>query len=415
MFNKILSTISSRVIGAFASLIVLFLSTHYLGQSGRGEMAIFILGIAMVNLIHNIISGSAITYLIPNHSGKSLFLISILWNLLISLAVSPILIYFDLFPKEFLWELVLLSFLQGGNSFFLNYLLGREEIFKQNLLEIIRAVVNAVSFAIILMHLENQTIYSVVLSCFTAFGITFLVGLIINVKSILSDKRKMALGDSTKNLFRYGSLMQMNNISQMINYRFCYYVIEKKFGLDVLGIFSVVTNLAEMIWILCKSISNVFYSRIVNLKSKEEKINLTISMSHFSWIITLPAIVVLIFIPESIYQWAFGKDFVNFQPILIAMAPGVLSLSFFTILNHYFSGTGQNTTNIVGSIIGNIVTIYAATYFIPIYKNVGGGIATSLGYVVMLIFWIVVFSSRNKLKLNWLFPNVNKIKSNFKQ
>lgn len=414
MLLKIIETIFSKGISALCNFLILLISTHYLGATGRGEMAILVLGIALVGILQSIASGAVITYLIPRFSAKKLIFVATTWNALLALLLAPILVFFDLFPTTYLYHLMGLSFLVSSIALIQCSLLGKERIRQQNLLEILKAASTVLGMGFFIIWKNEPSIDSVVAALFLAYSFTLAIALRYLAPILReTDSKKNDLKTVTWNVLKIGSQMQLNNISQLINYRFCFYLIEKTHGLAALGVFSVATSLAEMVWIICKSVSNIHYSKTVNVIDKQTHIQLTTQLTKLSFILTLPILTVLLVIPDSIHQWIFGLEFNQFQSVLWTMAPGIVFLAIFTILNHHFSGIGRNLINLSGSLIGNLATVVVGFLAVPSLGNYGGGIATSAGYLVMLLFWIWKFNQINNLKYNWLIIKPTEIKSIF--
>lgn len=414
MFRKIVETILSKGFTALCNLFTLLITAKYLGAHGRGEMAIFVLGVSIVGIIQNIFSGSILTYLTPNYPIRNLIVLSSMWNILISCTTPFILVYFDLFPAIYIYDLVNLSLILGSITLLQNILLGLEAINKQNIIEITKAFTSTLFLLVFIVIFRFYSIQSVIDALYWSYAITLGVAVICIA---LHPRRTNNTLFSTRKLvhyfFSFGTQMQLNNISQMINYRFCYYLIEKKIGLSALGIFSVTTSLIEVVWIICKSISAIHYSKSVNLNNTNQRVRLTQQLSKMSLLLTFPAILVLLIIPNDVFSWLFGKDFTNFKPLFISLAPGALLLAVFTLFNHHFSGIGKNMINLKASIVGNIITICVGIATIDSIGMLAGGIATSLGYSGMFIYLLIQFNRMYQLPLNWLRISGREVKTIF--
>lgn len=414
MFRKILETIFSKGFTAVCNLLILLITAKYLGAYGRGEMAVIVLGITIVGIFQNIFSGAVLTYLVPRFQLIRLLATASLWNLLMAFILPFILVYSGLFPEHYHFDLIVLSFILGSISLIQSSLLGLEEINRQNLIEITKAFssVTAMVFLIVLQkkHFTGAVIesfywsYSVTL----ALAVLFLLPKIAREKSTESEHRSFLT-----TFFKIGFQMQLNNISQMINYRFCYYLIEKTLGLAALGIFSVATSLVEIIWIICKSISSIHYSKSVNLKSAEKQILLTQRLSKMSLILTVPSVLILLLLPNDLFSWILGKSFGDFKPLFLSLAPGVLFLAVFTIFNHHFSGVEKNMINVKASLLGNIITVTTGFLTIQHFGILAGGIATSAAYFGMFLYLFRQFNKMYGLSFSWFSFSKQEIKSAF--
>lgn len=415
MLYKIIETIVTKGFTSFCNLLILLMTTNYLGAEGRGEMAIVVLGISIVAIFQNIFSGSAITYFSPKFKAKKLIFIAAAWNLIVSFCFPFLLIFLDLFPENYKWDLFFLSLFVGGIAITQNLLLGKEAVKKQNIIEIFKAASTVVCLLITFVLLKNHTLQSVIYSLYGSY-ITALIAGTFLLRSELKKEKEKTFPSTLPvfpQFFLIGLQMQLTNISQLINYRFCFYLVEKKLGLSALGIFSVATSLIEMVWIVCKSISSVHYSKFVNLRNKTQRVLLTQKLSRVTFVLTLFLLIILLFIPNGLFGWVFGKEFDNLRLLLLSMTPGALALAVYTIINHHFSGIRKHTINLMASVLGNIFTILAGIFFVSQFGIIGAGITTSIGYFVMFIFIFYKFNQLYNLSFLWFSFHPKTVKSSF--
>ena len=109
MFRKIISTIFARVLLAGLAFFLSILTTQYLGPHGRGDVSLFVLNLAIVQLLNNFIGGSYLVYLIPRRNFMQLFILSYAWSLMVSVVVPVVLVFFDLLDKGQFIHLVIIS------------------------------------------------------------------------------------------------------------------------------------------------------------------------------------------------------------------------------------------------------------------------------------------------------------------
>jgi O-antigen/teichoic acid export membrane protein len=244
-----------------------------------------------------------------------------------------------------------------------------------------------------------------------SYIVPFVIGFYWLIPFFKAKKQETNLRLIVVDSLKYGFQIQLNNISQMINYRFSFFLIEKLKGKAELGVFSVALSLSEAIWIICKSIATFQYSKLVNTTDRTEQKRITLLSLHLSFYATLPLIVLLLLLPDSFFNLLFGKDFDSLKIILLALSLGILELSYFTIINHYFTGIGKNKINVIGSIIGNTVTIFACSFLIPILGSFGAGLATSLTYLFMLIYLVLQFKKESQVSILELLPSLLSIRT----
>ncbi|HRP51996.1 MAG TPA: polysaccharide biosynthesis C-terminal domain-containing protein [Fluviicola sp.] len=400
MLFKIIQTVFSKGISSFFNLLSILIVTNYLGASGRGEMVILLLALTMVGVFQSVLSGAALTYMVPRYPIDFLTQVTTAWIVLSSISISVVLGVFYLFPLHDLMHLIFLSIFSGLIGFHQNLLLGFEKITQQNVIEIIKAISLTGALLVSILIFKLSLVYVFIVSYYISFGITFLVSFTFCLP-YFSKSLLFVRINKTDLLFYFkiGMQMQINNIIQMLNYRFCFYLIEKKIGVSALGIFSVATSIMETIWIFCKSVSIVYYSKSVNLGQLNKNIQLTLKLSFLNMIITLLTIGIVFLLPNSFYLHIFGDDFYAIKSLFISLFPGVLFLACFTIFNYHFSSINKNAINIYGSLIGAVLIVLVSFLFIDTMGMHAAGMATSIGYFGMTCYLIARFFNMYNLKV----------------
>ncbi|MEJ6582468.1 MAG: polysaccharide biosynthesis C-terminal domain-containing protein [Crocinitomicaceae bacterium] len=412
MLLKILSTVFSKVFTAGIGFIVVIITARALGAAVRGDIALLLLNISIIGLFQGIFNGSVLVYLTPKFSFLKLFIATNLFSFALAVGLPFVMVFFRILESNQLNELILLSSVQGLLTTSQSLLLGKDKIQYFNLLEIIKSTILFLSILFFFWGMNNISLEAVMHSYLLSYSIPLIISLFqlipyINDTAPSNSEQKSIL----KSFFKYGFEIQINNISHMINYRFCFYIIEKWKGKDALGIFSIALSLCELVWIIAKSISTFQYSKIVNTRDPEVHRKLTIHSIQLSFIATIPLLLTLLVLPDAVYTFVFGKEFSSIKTVLYFLSLGILSLSIFTIINHYFSGIGENKPNIISSFIGNVIVVSLCLTLIPIWGNIGAGIATSITYFVILSYIVYRFLKQTNSQLKELIPTSASIKS----
>jgi len=412
MLLKILSTVFSKVFTAGIGFIVVIITARALGAAVRGDIALLLLNISIIGLFQGIFNGSVLIYLTPKFSFIKLFFLTNLLSLIFAIGLPYLMVALKLLEVGQVNTLVVLTALQGLLTTSQSLLLGKEKIQQFNLLEIIKSSVLLISIIYFFWSMNDISLESVIYG----YALSYIIPLVFSFFHILKYFKSEPIENKEEksmlsSLLKYGFEIQINNISHMINYRFCFYIIEKWKGKDALGIFSIALSLCEVIWIIAKSISTFQYSKIVNTTDAESQRKLTIHSLQLSLLATIPPLAVLLVLPNSLFAFIFGEEFGSIRTVLFSLSLGVIFLSIFTIINHYFSGIGKNKPNIIGSFIGNIVVISSCLMLIPIWGNIGAGIATSVTFLVILAYIVYRFMRHTKTTFTELIPSRSSVKS----
>ena len=153
VLRSIFNTASLKLASNFIMLAVLWLTVKFLGDIGRGEIAIFTANLALVILINGFIGSSVIVYLTPRTNFYNLLIPAYIWAA-ISSVFSPMLLqllftfsadYYKLDIKGlnlqntgYYYLLVICSFLGSLFEYHYMVLLGKQKILSANLLNFIR-------------------------------------------------------------------------------------------------------------------------------------------------------------------------------------------------------------------------------------------------------------------------------------
>ncbi|MCB0793748.1 MAG: polysaccharide biosynthesis C-terminal domain-containing protein, partial [Flavobacteriales bacterium] len=208
-------------------------------------------------------------------------------------------------------------------------------------------------------------------------------------------------------MLRQGGLIQAANLLQLLNYRLAYYLIEYYQGLSALGVYSVGTQLSESAWIAPKSIGTVLYTRVSNASDGDGARRLTLTSAKVAVILAGVVVVFVLLVPDTLYQVLFGREIQGIAPIVLLLAPGILSMAVSQAFSHYFSGTGANQHNLIGSGIGVIITVLVGTWAIPIYGLAGAAATASLAYASNVTYQTVVFLRTTRSDLSDLLPSAS--------
>jgi len=109
MLKKVIGTFGSRVLCTFITLGIVIINSHVFGSEGLGTIGLFILGITILQNLTSFVGGPSLVYMLPRNDNFQLIFLSYIFNLLINIVGSILLVVFHLIEKEFLWQLLFAS------------------------------------------------------------------------------------------------------------------------------------------------------------------------------------------------------------------------------------------------------------------------------------------------------------------
>jgi O-antigen/teichoic acid export membrane protein len=391
VLKKIAGTAFTRFLNAGLSLAIVAVAYRVFGAEAYGTVILVILGITFIQLVNNFVGGSVLVYLVPRFNVLNLFILSYVWAAVVAVAGSGLLHVLALIPAEFFFETMLLSLLFSWASVNMMILLGKENIRMYNLLSILQPLGILTGILIFAVLLKKSSPIHYIYALFFAYLISLVAGL-LSVKRFLRKVELHKIGKPLRSVFKLGGMMQMANIAQFFNYRLSFYLLERFYDASVLGRFAVAVQLAEGMWLIAKSLALVQYSRIANMADDTAYAKrVTLMFLKFTVVATLAMLAVLLLLPLSFFELAFGRDVAHLKPAILFLSPGILVLAAGMILSHYFSGTGRPHYNTIASLIGLVVVFLAGMALIPLMGINGAGLTASISYLTIFIYQMYWF------------------------
>ena len=402
MIKQVTGTIASRVFVTAMNLLVMVLAGHSLGAEGLGVISLIVLGITLVMLPANLIGGGALVYLVPRARLWQLLKPAYAWAVLSTVCCFIFLRVFPLVPVGYEKHVCVLAFLQAVYSIHLGVILGQQRIGRHNFITAMHAGMLLVSFAALLWPKGPVSAMDYVYASYAAFILSAVLGA-INIR--WKDPPFAEEPKVLRTLLRQGMLVQGANGLQLLNYRLAYWIIQRFQGTAALGLYSVCNQLSESAWIAPRSLGLVLLSRVSNIADREHQRTLTLITAKVAVCIAIAVVLLLAIVPDVIFRMAFGKEISGLHPIMLLLAPGIVAMAASQAFSHYFSGTGQNKHNLIGSGAGMVVSVVIGFWLVPRMGLSGAAITASLAYSASLIYQVTVFLDRTRSSMRDLLPN----------
>lgn len=393
MIKNIIQTLFTKGFVAIINFLILIVSAKYLGVNTRGEISLFVLNIANIQIVNEIYTGYSLVYFIPKFSLKKLYLNGVVWTLLAT-SVSNILFFIlNKAISGYEWDMFFLSVLVILNTFNMVILLARENVKLYNLLSILQPLLLVCGIAFFVLAKQDLTFKAYVIPLYISFAVSFSISTFRVIRYVLAEKDKTAF--SLKSVFENGFFCQLAGWFHVQVNRFSWYI----FGSSALvGMYSAASSLIESVWIISSGITPIILSKISNSGDTSFNRAITITLAKAAFVLSCVAIVVLWFIPTELFTYLLGKDFSGTKHIMLCLSPGILCISFSTVISHYFSGLGKLRFIAGCNFAGFVCAIALAPYLIGRYNLTGAAIAANVGYFVSSLGLFIGFIVKNKLK-----------------
>ncbi len=399
MIKNILGTTGTRILNAIINLVILILLTNEVGSKGFGVIVIIIIAITIIQLLVDLVAGSAVIYFSSRTDLIKLLVPSYIWIIIVIgssglifnfLEVYYYEIYNLIVPPSYKLDILALALLNALMLTNYNLLLGKKRIGIYNIIFTIQILTLFFSLIYQLYIVGNLSINAWVFSVYCAYSIGFILSFIAVITKIgkLSLKGCLTI---VKQVLYFGFVTQLANILHIANKRISFYFLKMFTGLSAVGIYGAGTQLTEGLRLIGQSVSLVQFSEIANTNNTEFAKQITIKLMKFSVLLTTFAVIILLIIPSNIYSYIFGSDFSNLKFVIIALSPGVIALSANTIFSHYFGGLGRPSISLWANGIGFIITLIFAIILIPTFGYIGAAATASASYISSVIYQFFVF------------------------
>ena len=420
MLKKIFGTFGTRVLNAICNFVTLWFGTHYLGAEAWGVGGIVLLDVSLLLIGVEFLAGSGLIYFTPRKSYRTLFRISYIWSALIVAFYALLMYLFSFIPEsfghhftrffgesaEFIPEgyhglVLLLVFVYSLHNFNLTTMLGKERVGTNNILFIIQFMTQMCSMLVYIFVFDIRDANAFVYSFLTGYIVSYICGL-TQIWPYLKDPVEDSLWDTIKEMFKFGTIIQLSTLVTMLNRRLSFLIIKGFWGDAKVGVYNAASQVSEAPKMIGQSIAMVQFSKISNLTDNDLAARITVQLLKTATILTAICIFIVCVIPTSVYSWLFTSNFAEMRVVMIALGPGVVFMAANMVFSHYFSGMNMPKHNLYGALVGLAVTIPSLYLLIPPLGMVGAGISASLTNLAIIVYQWVIFKRINKISVKEL-------------
>ena len=412
MLKKIVGTAGTRILNALVNLAILFLITNHIGKEGLGAIGLILLDVGIIQLVIDLVAGSALIYYASREATGKLLVPAYLWIAIVNVLFYFIfqllklhfpVVYSTVIPENAELTIIGLAVINALMLTHYNLLLGHEKIKVYNTVFTTQILVILIAFLVHIFYLKDKTFDSFVNSLYTGYSVAALFSFI----AVLGISRSWSVRNwpvTTRKVVKYGIVTQIANVLHIGNKRFSYYIIKRFAGLPPLGIYTAGVQLTEGLRLIGQSISIVQFARLSNTTDKKYAAQLTIKLMKFTVLLTFAAVLLLVVLPENFYTWMFSKAFTGVKPVILILSPGVIALAANAIFSHYFSGLGNPKVNLWSNVVGFVFTLVLAFSLIPLFGINGAAATASVSYISTVIYQYIIFKKQTGTRFGQWLP-----------
>jgi O-antigen/teichoic acid export membrane protein len=412
MIKKIIETIATRYLVAFLNLILIFINAKVLGKSGVGLAGVIYASANIACIFNSVLCGNTIVYFMNRYPVRYVFWPAYGWAFVGSAVAYGIMSLFGIIPEGYGLAVYGLAVLLSLVAVHLRVLLGKDRIVSFNITFMLQG--GLLFFVLLFIYYVTgwQNVSGYLSGLFLANGVAWLVSLVLLILLFpaKTGEAKTASKPVMKivgEMFVYGLWSSADNLAEGLTARLNYFLLQRLGGYAQVGMLDAGTKISESVWHISRSVSHISYSETARLSDPEAQRQLTLRFFKWTYCALLVVVTIIWFIPEWVYtDYLFTTEFQGVRRVIRGLAVGVVALGSNTILSHYFIGTGKVKYSTCCSCVGLLVLVVAGYFLIPVYGEFGAAVSTSIAFMAMLLFSLVIFIRQTHTPWREWFPSL---------
>jgi O-antigen/teichoic acid export membrane protein len=230
---------------------------------------------------------------------------------------------------------------------------------------------------------------------------SFILAFPVSLTAVLSVLKKEIRGKefSLRPVLAYGLLCQAGVLLYLLSNKYSFYLLESN---KQVGLYGTACSLMESVLVIANGISPVLMARIANSNEGTKNASATLTLSKLSTLLSILAITVMSVIPNEIYIRVLGQGYTEVKHFMMLYAPGIIVMSFISILNNYFSAVGKLKFVLYSNLIGFFVSLILSHTLIPVYGINGAAWSAVSAYTVTAACIIFIFLKQNRISVKAL-------------
>ncbi|MES2565227.1 MAG: polysaccharide biosynthesis C-terminal domain-containing protein [Bacteroidota bacterium] len=400
MLRNIISTLFTKGFVAFINLAILLVSCKQLGSDIRGQISLLIFNIAIIQIINEIYTGYVLVYFIPKSSLKRIYSFGIIWTacctVICAMVMYVLFRLFDIGAGEYWIHMVILSFIIILHSLHMVIILAKENIRAYNFLNFFQPAALLITLLIMILYFEEKTASTYIVALYVSFLIAIVISAIQMITVFKKNDTYALKSFEPKKIIEKGFYNQLANLCHILSNRYNFYLLGNTI---LVGIYSSATSLIESVWIISGSVSPIILTFIANDRDPKNNGRLTFLLAKICFLLSLFCVIILYFIPRDFFVYLLGNDFIHVKTVMLYLSPGILFISFATIISHYFAGLGKQKILLIANSCGLLTTICTSYFLISRDQLLGACYAACLSYFVATTILVAYFMKENRFSL----------------
>lgn len=397
MFKRILQSIFTRLGVSFINLVVLLISSRYLGVNSRGEISLFLFNISVLQILAEIVTGYHLVHFTKGVITNKMYGFGLLTILVISGAGNVFFYSNHKLIAGFEEEALVLTFLVLLNTFHCILLLCGGKLNWYNRLSLFQPLLFLLVMLACIFLFSDYTLSAFVHPLIFAFTISCMFSgyLLLRCSIITQSEEELNFLALVKN----GLAGQAALLLFVLGNKLSYYFLP----VAQLGLYASSCQLAESLLVPVNALLPVYFAEKLKTKSDSASpIQLQQYLGLSFWF-CLTGLVTLNLIPDSVYLLILGEGFKGIKTVLLMYSSIVPLLAIYLLLSNYYTGQGQSLFLMKNNLSAILISMILTPVLVPLLQINGAVLVAFSTYVFMVTRLYVIFIRTHQLRFFKLF------------
>ena len=297
-------------------------------------------------------------------------------------------------------ELILLAIapipFQLLNTYISGMFLGKNQIKEFNSINWLPALFTFLSTALFVFLLQFSIRGALIAEI---VGPAMMTIILLNKKKFLAHFSLKFQPKIIRDLLGLGITFAISLLIMNLNYRVDVILMDRLSNPYEVGIYSKGSVLIQYLWQIPMLLGTLVFARGVNSEDKRIFSLKVCQLMRLSVLIIFFGTIFLSLFSSFIIDLLFGSAFAESAQILIYLAPGVLLLTIFKVLNMDISGQGKPWISMQAMIPALILNVVLNIWLIPEYGAAGAALTSTISYTFASVLFIFIYSKTAHIPL----------------
>lgn len=402
-FN-IITTLLTKFILLFGGFIISIMTARFLGPTGQGIItAVFVFPLLIVSLADMGIRQSTAYFIGTNKFKLNNIIssVSFLWIITSFISVILVSLYFYFGPSnKYSWLILLLAIIFVPLNLIEQYskgiMQGRNQISTINIAQLVRLGSNFIALIILVWILDLGVLGATI--AHIVFAVSVAIYYLLKIKRY-GKLHFRPVKPIPEILFKRGFSFALVLFIINLNYKISVIMLDFMVSPTEIGIYSVGSKTAELLWQIPSAIGMVLFSKSAVTKNQLDSVKRSITILRIIMpVILLISLAISIFAPFIIGIF-FGEEFLSAGNVLRLMLPGICLITISKVLHPDLAGRGYPLYALKVFLTTLVINVIINFVLIPSYGIYGAAISSTISYSIAGLWFGQVYAKKENIKM----------------